>query len=289
MTDPPHKGTPGPTLWRPGIEVSTWPALKLARASTHMAELNSSMNTWVAGRPFGSAKELSDDRLSWMLKLAVKTMPPVDEWSLILGDVLHNLRSALDACVWEFAQIGGVPPQPTAIQFPIVRDEARWNDSRRRNLQTVPEEIAERVRLVQPFNRAAEDIPRDALVLLQELSNLDKHRASIAVRLVPTELNADFSLEFSSPEAADRNVPPDVQYYSPDFQDGALLVEHRTVDPIVQTRGGYGVSLETMVDTSSGRQRLSALLEGLFKYTHDLLAVIYGGAERDEPTESSVG
>ena len=168
----------------------------------------------------------SEDRLTWQFILHVTKLPPVEEWSLLLGDFVHNLRSSLDACIWEFAtRDGRTPPKQRQVQFPIVESETKWADARRSQLQTVPDEIAERVRILQPFNRPEDERPRDALVLLQELSNRDKHRSSISVGLNVYSYTADMTLDFGSREASERNVPPRVEYFTPEIsgKHSALL------------------------------------------------------------------
>lgn len=266
-----------------GRDVSTWPTLKIAKAAQHLSDLQSRITVWTAGRPMHTKGTLSDDRLSWRFTLHVTTLPPVDEWSLILGDFVHNLRSALDACIWEFAtRDGRTPPKPRQVQFPIIDSEAKWTDARRNQLQTVPDEIAERVRILQPFNRPEDERPRDALVLLQELSNLDKHRSSIKVGLNVDSYEADITFDYGSREASERNVPPQVEYFAPEMSDNALLIEHKAVDPILAVTGGYGVRLKFGIDTALGVQEFAPTTNNLLNYAQQVLAVLYYGAVRDE-------
>lgn len=266
-----------------GRDVSTWPTLKIARAAHHLAELQSRITLWTAGRPMHTEGVFSDDRLTWQFILSVTTLPPVEEWSLILGDFVHSLRSSLDACIWEFAtRDGRTPSRPRQVQFPIIDSEGKWADARRSQLQTVPDEIAERVHILQPFRRPEDERPRDALVLLQELSNRDKHRSSISVGLNVHSYTADMTLDFGSREASERNVPPQVEYFTPEISDGALLIEHKSVDPIMAVTGGYSVGLKFGIETALGVQELMPTLNGLLKYAQDVLAVLYGGAAKDD-------
>ena len=266
-----------------GRDVSTWPMLKVVRAAHHLAELQNRISLWAADHPMRTEGIISEDRLHWRLVLHVKTLPPVAEWSLLLGDCIHNIRSALDACIWEFAtRDGRTPPKPRQVQFPIVDSEPRWAAARRDQLQTVPTEIAERVRILQPYTRPEHERPRDALVLLQEFSNLDKHRSSIKVSMHIESYKAGMTLDFGSLEAGERNVPPNVEYFEPEISDGALLIEHRTVDPILAVTGGYNVGMRIGVETSIGVQDLVVTVSSLINYTQDVLSVLYGGAVRDE-------
>ena len=104
-----------------------WPGSKLVRAQTHLGELHSRINAWRASVPYTTRAEIAEGRLSWRLSLNVTQQPPVTEWSTIAGDCVHNLRSALDSAVWDFATLdGSTPPNPESLYFPIVVDRTRW-------------------------------------------------------------------------------------------------------------------------------------------------------------------
>jgi hypothetical protein len=104
-------------------------------------------------------------------------------------------------------------------------------------LAGAPAAAIERIRIVQPMMRAPEERPRDPLLLLQHLSNLDKHRSSVEASLVPDAVNADFRVDFGSDEAAEKNPPPDVRVPFPEIRDGSLLVEYLTKTGILETSG----------------------------------------------------
>ena len=275
--------------YRVGKDVSPWPYVKVARAAQHLADLQARISFWIATQPFTTVPELSPDRLTWSLRLRVGSPPPTEEWSIFLGDCIHNLRSALDASVWELSTKGGeAPDRPLDIQFPIVDDPLKWEAAAKRRLAGVPAPVIERIRIVQPMMRPDEEKPRDLLTLLQHLSNLDKHRSSISASIVPDTINADFSVQFESDEAATRNVPPNVTVHFPEIRDGHLIVEYATVDPIDETTGGFGLSLGIAVDTPSGNQPLFETVGGLVTYVGQVLSVMHGGATRDsDPRETS--
>src|SRR4051794_32749877 len=59
--------------------------------------------------------------------------PPLDRWSLVAGDCVHNLRSALDNLIYAIAiyqSRQNPPPDDKSLQFPIVHLAnfiAEWN------------------------------------------------------------------------------------------------------------------------------------------------------------------
>lgn len=269
--------------YKVGTDVSTWPYSKLARAAEHLNRLQSEVGLWMAEQPVGTEGTLGEDRLLWSLRMIVRRPPPIQQWSTIIGDCVHNLRSALDAAVWEFATIdGGGPEKPNLVQFPVVENSAQWANEAAKRLQNVPPHVVERIRITQPLMRPDDERPRDPLILLQHLSNTDKHRASITCGFRAESVNADFSVTFADDAAAERNVPPDVTVHEPTMEDAALLAEYRSNDPIVETQGGFGIVFELLIDTPMGPQKLVDTMGGLIQFVGQVLSVMHGGAVRDD-------
>ena len=277
MTDPLAEPT-----YKVGSDVSSWPYSKLARAVEHLNRLQSEVGLWSAQQPIRTEGVLDSERLVWSLTMRVKLPPPIQQWSTMLGDCVHNLRSALDAAVWDFATIdGGMPERPNLVQFPVVEFPEQWEKEAAKRLQHVPLHIKERIRITQPLMRPEQERPRDPLILLSYLSNTDKHRANITCGFKAESVNADFSVQFVDDAAAERNVPPNVTIHEPTIEDGALLVEYRANDPIVETHGGFGIAFELLIDTPTGPQKLVDTIGGLIQVVGQILSVMHGGAVRD--------
>jgi hypothetical protein len=104
--------------------------------------------------------------------------------SVIVGDVIHQVRSSLDHAVWQIAQ----PPIERVTAFPICADESGhrssfYGSSKQpgvglRYLKNVAGPAFEYIEAIQPYNRLGE---RDELWHLNELWNKDKHRALIVL------------------------------------------------------------------------------------------------------------
>lgn len=102
------------------------------------------------------------------------------EWSVTIGEIVHNLRSALDHLVWQLVRDNGGQPS-RANMFPIVSLENRnnWESVSKNNLKGVSDEMKEKIKGLQTFAglRAPYDVT--ALSKLHHLSNVDKHRRSL--------------------------------------------------------------------------------------------------------------
>lgn len=90
------------------------PDLKLKRAAHFADELRQAIHDYRFSDAF-YVEQSADQRQGTIdFTLRVRTPPPLDEWSLLLGDCVHNLRSALDHLAW---QLDSKPDSGTA--FPI--------------------------------------------------------------------------------------------------------------------------------------------------------------------------
>jgi len=165
--------------------------LKLARANKLAAETHQDFVAWrESGSPHTRA-EFSTDRKTALLRAALPSEPPIDDWALRYGDAVHNYRSALDGLAWEVAHLDGARPHSNAaskLYFPMAKTESRWDELARTTLASVPDDVLARIRSVQPF--MASDPRAFALPLLHKLDLDDKHRAALQVRLTTRDREA---------------------------------------------------------------------------------------------------
>lgn len=133
---------------------------------------------WFTSRPLENEKFMSEDRLTYTSTSTLVSRPPLEHWSLILGEVVHNLRGALDALAWELCTWeDAVPPKPKRVSFPVCTTKKDWDEQISGPLSTMPKIALERLEMIQPFNFRN---PTNVLSILNELSNQDKHRVAIS-------------------------------------------------------------------------------------------------------------
>jgi hypothetical protein len=98
------------------------PDLKMKRAGAFAEELRRAILEYRDSGSFWVDQKLDSAAGTVTLTLRVKTPAPLDDWSLIFGDCVHNLRSALDHLAW---QLDAKPAASTA--FPIrLNPPDRW-------------------------------------------------------------------------------------------------------------------------------------------------------------------
>jgi hypothetical protein len=161
---------------------------KLARAKEHIAGLREAeldyFGATQATRPFEVDHHFDDATNVYSFVGRVTREPPL-RMGAIVGDIAHNLRSALDYLVWELvASHSGGPehlgwPYP---QFPIYTDPKKWDPAGKKSpIRGVSPQAAERLKLVQPFNPNPTVLGPSPLLLLHHLWNRDKHRSITVV------------------------------------------------------------------------------------------------------------
>jgi hypothetical protein len=114
-----------------------------------------------------------------------QAVPPPDRWSAVIGDLLHNVRSALDS--FTFTTIDGratlSDKERRRIYFPITETIADFEDHPW-PAKKIGSKSVDAFRSAQPWARYLDlddeylaQTKRHPLVLLSKLSNIDKHRA----------------------------------------------------------------------------------------------------------------
>ena len=264
---------------------------RVNRAVQHGEELSRLIQDWMATEPIRTEIVVAPDRLWWELRVDVSS-PPYDDWATAFGDGVHNLRAALDNLVWGLATLGGNEPiQPTRVQFPIVERRSEWRMERAR-ISALPPAAQAAIELVQPFQRSGPDgePASDALLLLNRLSNREKHRLAIEPTMTPSEISHACSVDFGSDEAAELNVPPDVVLSADAFVQGAVLIRQVTKTPILDVKGEYAFKGQVVViDSIAGGLGVTTILSQLAHYVPQVINLVLqsSAAAIDTPDASA--
>jgi hypothetical protein len=172
--------------------------VKLRRADQHIVEAAGRLEAFTSDEPWTVEAKPGPGTGEQNYRLRVHRAVPADLLA-VLGDAVHNLRSALDAMAYGLAEqhCGTLTPeQERATRLPICRDEAAFDgflDHRNRGIR--PRDLygdvqIKALRSVQPFAFASEaaghgvevssdaeaDMAADPAYRLDVLWNVDKHR-----------------------------------------------------------------------------------------------------------------
>lgn len=179
--------------------------LKLEWASKQFDSLKSAFSQFVNSHPYETVRNF-DPQSGEHYATVIRGDTDMSEWSLRVGDIVHNLRSALDNLVFELAvKESGHHPAicDLTLQFPIADHPNGWFDPRKKKgkrdcVSLLSLDAQAVIEGLQPCKRSDKTTPHK-LSVLRDLSNWDKHK-HIAVTLM--------AASESSIEITGEGIPP---------------------------------------------------------------------------------
>jgi hypothetical protein len=148
---------------------------KVERAKTQLDDLNAKITEFFAGNPYEQFSQVNRKKTEevWRFRLT-SAIPPM--FAVIAGEILYNLRSALDqmACSLAIAHSGS----SKETYFPFGKTRDIFKDEIRKKTKKLP-------RAARPLIRATKPYPRGNALLwaLHDLNRRDKHIELIAVNV----------------------------------------------------------------------------------------------------------
>ncbi len=176
---------------------SAW--LKVDRARELLTQLRQEEAAYLAANPVDMEVRVEargDGSEIHRVVAHVHQGPPVS-WVPLVGDIVHNARSALDHAVWASASPA---LRGRHTQFPIYDRKRDWDERAARALAGVSDRQRDLVREFQPFLASDGRPELVPLAILRDLSNRDKHQALHAIALISNDemvgtTNADITFE----------------------------------------------------------------------------------------------
>lgn len=212
------------------------------------------------------------------------------ELSLAFGELLYELRAALDNCLYAVAVlVSGQNPPPSAarLEWPIRLTPAEWKSQASR-YRDLPSEITDALELIQPYQ--AECPGWNPLAILHELARVDRHRSMHGLGLYLTEFR--LLANNKQIEVLDTGSPGIVV-------DGAQIMRMRLKDGVELSSNNFDLDLKFDVDVTDVREsrgpsdkvgrpwgpldaRLRSLIKATREYTSGLLEIAGGHATRGD-------
>ena len=206
---------------------------RLGRALYHLDDLEAEVDAWLEEHPHRIWTTIEPDDASKKDVYCEVFRKPPAHLSLIVGDCIHNLRSALDNLVYELAiayhdaHRSGPLPSTTAerLMFPIFDTRKEFKRRGEYRIKGFLDPGAQRtIEKLQPYNQEdkGKHAHNDLLWKLNELSVRDKHRlppVASAVNLI--------SLSFFVPEGIETD---EVRPMFTVFEDRAPIASYPAVD-----------------------------------------------------------
>jgi len=172
--------------------------VKVERAKQHLSELEIARQRFLDTEPYAFASKRDPQTGDTAVYMTRVEAPPV-EIGLIAGDVIHNLRSALDhlACQLVIAH-GNTPTKQTS--FPIYDSVAKYHAHRIGKIKGASTSAIKAIDEIEPYQSGKGDL----LWVLHELDIADKHRALLTSITCLTEAVFGTSSRYLAPGRAGR-------------------------------------------------------------------------------------
>jgi hypothetical protein len=145
--------------------------IKVERANQHLTELENGLASGMADQLHAVTMESDTESFyeSGPFFILDSTIPA------IVGDVVHNLRSALDHLAWQLVEVGIASGETRSqgwekIQFPIAHSFDSYVSMKGRAVEGARREAIEALDRLKPYKGG-----NDVLWLLRQLDNADKH------------------------------------------------------------------------------------------------------------------
>lgn len=160
-------------------------SLKIERAKYHINDLNARLVAFLAETPF-ELITVHDPHAGKRTHTIETNNAVPNEIPLIVGDAVHNLRSALDVTI--FALIGDRARQPWRVQFPFARKKEGLEAAiSQAEIHLAGEQIVNRIKAARPYEGG------NALLHgLNSLDITDKHRLIITAGRIMSISADDF-------------------------------------------------------------------------------------------------
>jgi hypothetical protein len=164
----------------------------MERARHQVALLQSDIDAFFARKPYELVVETNAKQTE--LYAVVKEREPVPvAWSILAGEIVHDLRSALDHVVTQLViRKTGLPPSTSTTRFPIflTADDYRENRGEKVWLHGASSAARAIIKAAQPFETG--EGMTSPLWHLHELSNWERRRAIplVAAAQRPAEVKA---------------------------------------------------------------------------------------------------
>ncbi len=174
---------------------------KLERAKYHLNILTQEVKEFIQSQPYKiyTTEEANGD-LVYRLKI-IKPVP--EEWSLTIGDIIHNLRSSLDLLISDLLIKNGKQPDNRSA-FPIYETETELLKDSQHRITGITPAARKVISKIKPYKGG-----NQILWKLHKLDILDKHKLIIPVGSASRSVGIDFnSLLHTQGFSKDLKLPP---------------------------------------------------------------------------------
>lgn len=158
-------------------------ANKLARADENIGQLHKEILEFLAASKYPVLPDPDDERWQEAVDYHKNLGVPL-RFSVLAGEVVHQLRSCLDHMVWIFSSAAARRDYESVLAFPVLCETPNKKKLARYEAQIQgianPSRVRDLIWKVQPCRLGA-DAPNDPLCIVHNMDRFDKHRELVIV------------------------------------------------------------------------------------------------------------
>jgi len=196
-------------------------SIHLGNLNRHVRTLSKTINDSITSQKYPKPILLPDGSQA-IGDFSIKLPTVSHTIKIIVGEIIYNLRSALDYLVYELARLDSSDIK-NSTQFPIESTVKGFKGKRDTFLNGVSDEHVAIFERLQPYKGC------DWTKLIRELSNPDKHR-----QLVITRVSTTYNIAIKDPSAET------LTHESPMNMDNSATIQ------IIFSAGGIPVTIDTL-------------------------------------------
>jgi hypothetical protein len=195
---------------------------KLDRASTQLEALEGEIRAFCECDPYSISGQLDPESSDYVFRFHIHKWPPI-EWGVLSGEIIHNMRSALDNIIYQLVlRAGGSPGKWN--EYPVCTKPPKrgfattmiGTSKRHGPLAGISHEAIAIIERTQPYHGGM----AEQLLVLDALWNIDKHKF-----LMPLFFTLDEALGPVFRANEDANIVGQIKYTDTGWhEDGAKLV-----------------------------------------------------------------
>jgi hypothetical protein len=156
--------------------------LKIERAKKHLRDLEAVVADFRSTDPYHIIKHIDPNTSERVAVRKIKTHPPA-EWGVLIGDIVHNLRTTLDYLICEAVAFNGNQVE-TRHGFPIGKTRREFKKAMGHKVGGAGQNVINLVELMKPYRGG-----NDVFVALSALDIMDKHRMIIPAIVAQADWN----------------------------------------------------------------------------------------------------
>jgi len=247
---------------------------KVGRAEEHLRAVKDEVRRWREEQRTSLSGDKNADRTEFRFYIEYERAPDPAAWALLIGDCVHNLRSALDHAVYECS---GAKP-PARCEFPIFLRKDRFflpekdESGGLYKVRGIKNKVVRAlIEGAQPWQRA--DRPQDDhLWVIQQLDIEDKHHLLIPVGTVPREIKAEVLVELvkgGAPESGEIEIVERIP-----LENHALFFTIRTPEPAKRVTVNVTFTVGVGISVGDRMGGVTGMLRELCSHTRGLIEQI---------------